>query len=207
VGKALGMKRNLHAAVMVLSLLSPLAATAADYSVTAFAGWRTSTGIDEAVTGEQADIDDSAAFSIALDRSLDAGRTLQLFFSQQNTRLAIGGPTPTAFDLRVQHLHLGGTFYIEGPVGAGPYAVGGLGVTSLSPGLDGLDDEVRPSLNVGFGYAWPVGTNVAVRIEARGYFTLLNSSGGLFCSGGCVVVLKGDGLTQGELMLGLSGRF
>lgn len=201
------MKRNLRAVIVTLSLSGPLTAAAADYSVTAFAGWRASSGIDEAVTGEEADIDDSASFSIALDRSFDAGRTLQLFFSQQNTRLATGGPTPVKFDLRVRHLHFGGTFYIDGPIGAGPYAVGGVGVTLLSPGLDGFDDEVRPSMNVGFGYAWPLGTNVTVRIEARGYLTLLDSSGGLFCSGGCVVVLKGDGLAQGEVMLGLGARF
>jgi hypothetical protein len=201
------MKRNLRAGIVVLALLGTSAAAAADYSVTVFAGWRASTGIDDAATGQEADIDDSASFSIALDRSLDATRTLQLFFSQQNTRLATGGSTPTAFDLKVRHLHIGGTYYIDGPAGAGPYAVGGLGVTSLSPGLDGFDDEIRPSMNVGFGYAWPLGTNVAVRIEARGYLTLLNSSGGLFCSGGCVVVLKGDGLAQGEVMLGLGAHF
>jgi hypothetical protein len=199
--------RILRSGVLVLGLLGTFAAAAADYSVTVFAGWRASTGIDDAVTGEQADIDDSVSYSIALERSLDAGRTLQLFFSQQNTRLAIAGPTPTAFDLKVRHLHLGGTYYIDGPAGAGPYAVGGVGITSLSPGLDGFDDEVRPSMNVGFGYAWPLGTSVTARIEARGYLTLLNSSGGLFCSGGCVVVLKGDGLAQGEVMLGLSARF
>ena len=36
---------------------------------------------------------------------------------------------------------------------------------------------------------------------------LVNSSGGLFCSGGCVVSIEGDVVTQGELMLGLSARF
>jgi hypothetical protein len=175
---------------------------AADYSVTAFAGWRVSTGIDDAVTGEEADIDDSVSFSFAIDRTFDASRTLQLFFSQQNTQLSAGSPAKTAFDLKVRHLHFGGTADF-----GGPYAVGGLGVTWLSPGLDGFDDEIRPSMNVGFGYAWPLATNITLRIEGRAYLTLLNSSGGLFCSGGCVVVLKGDGLLQGEAMLGLSARF
>lgn len=201
------MKRQFRAGIAILGLLASSTAAAADYGVTVFAGWRASTGIDNAVTSEQVNIDDSVSYSIALDRSFDATSTLQLFFSQQNTRLATGGSAPTAFDLRVRHLHLGGTYYIDGPAGAGPYAVGGVGVTSLSPGLDGFDDEVRPSLNVGFGYAWPLGTNITARIEARGYFTLLNSSGGLFCSGGCVAVLKGDSLSQGEVMLGLSARF
>jgi hypothetical protein len=49
--------------------------------------------------------------------------------------------------------------------------------------------------------------SLAVRVEARGYATLVNSSGGVFCSGGCVVSIKGDSVTQGEVMLGLSSRF
>jgi hypothetical protein len=195
------MKPPLPIALVALALAGA-PASAADYSIAAYAGWRVSTGIDDAVTGEEADIDDSASFSLAVDRTLDASRTLQLFFSQQSTRLSAGSPAATAFDLKVRHLHFGGTADF-----GGPYAVGGLGVTWLSPGLDGFDDEVRPSMNVGFGYAWPLGTNVALRLEGRAYLTLLNSSGGLFCSGGCLVVLKGDGLLQGEAMLGLSARF
>lgn len=188
--------------VLIAVVLASAPAVAADYSVTAYAGWRVSTGIDEVATGKEADIDDSVSFSIAVDRTLDASRTLQLFYSQQSTRLSAGSPAQTAFELKVRHLHFGGTADF-----GGPYAVGGLGVSWLGPGLDGLDDEVRPSMNVGFGYAWPLGTSVTLRIEGRAYLTLLNSSGGLFCSGGCVVVLKGDGLLQGEAMLGLSARF
>jgi len=48
---------------------------------------------------------------------------------------------------------------------------------------------------------------VAVRVETRGYVTLVKSSGGLFCSGGCVFKIKGDAVTQGEVQLGLSYRF
>lgn len=195
------MKPPLPIALLALAFAGA-PASAADYSITAFAGWRVSTGIDDAVTGEEADIDDSVSFSLAVDRTLDASRTLQLFYSQQSTTLSAGSPARAAFDLKVRHLHFGGTADF-----GGPYVVGGLGVTWLSPGLDGLDDEVRPSMNVGFGYAWPLGTNIALRLEGRAYLTLLNSSGGLFCSGGCVVLLKGDGLLQGEAMLGLSARF
>jgi hypothetical protein len=196
------MKRLALACIAACALLAGPVASAADYSVTVYAGWRASSGIDNATTGEEADIDDSASFSIAVDRAYDAGRTLQLFYSQQSTRLATGSAAQPSFDLKIRHLHFGGTAEF-----GGPYAVGGLGVAWLSPGLDGLDSEVRPSMNVGFGYAWPLGTNVAVRLEGRVYLTLLNSSSGLFCSGGCIVVLKGDGLLQGEAMLGLSARF
>jgi hypothetical protein len=48
---------------------------------------------------------------------------------------------------------------------------------------------------------------IALRTELRGYLTLINSSGGFFCSGGCVVSIRGDTLTQVEGLLGLSFAF
>ena len=84
---------------------------------------------------------------------------------------------------------------------------GGIGATWLSPSLNGLSAEFRPSLNLGLGYQWPISGALSFRAELRGYFTLINSSGSLFCSGGCVVAIKGDGLTQAEAMVGLSYGF
>jgi hypothetical protein len=52
-----------------------------------------------------------------------------------------------------------------------------------------------------------LGDTFAVRVEARGYATLVNSNSGVFCSGGCVVSISGDTVSQGEVMLGLSTRF
>lgn len=53
----------------------------------------------------------------------------------------------------------------------------------------------------------PLARHVAIKLEARGFATLVNSSGGFFCSGGCVVQIKGETMTQGEVMAGLSARF
>jgi hypothetical protein len=61
--------------------------------------------------------------------------------------------------------------------------------------------------NLGIGYQLPLGERTALRIEARGYATLVNSSGGMFCSGGCTISIKGDTLTQGNVQLGLSFRY
>jgi hypothetical protein len=104
-------------------------------------------------------------------------------------------------------MHVGGTYFFDGPIGQGPYVVGGLGATLFRPGLSGFSDELRASMNLGIGYQVPLGEYVALRFEARGYFTAVNSSGGLFCSGGCVIYIKGDAVTQGEVQLGLSFRY
>jgi hypothetical protein len=80
-------------------------------------------------------------------------------------------------------------------------------VTRLAPGLSGLSAEIRPSLNLGLGYQWPITAALSLRTELRGYFTLINSNSSLFCSGGCVIAIKGDGLTQVEGLLGLTLAF
>jgi hypothetical protein len=148
----------------------------------------------------------SAAGSISLDWAIDPARQVQLFASYQSTDIEASASTPQV-PLNVSYLHLGGTNFFEGQIGRGPYVVGGFGVTRLAPGLDSLSAEYRPSMNLGLGYQWPITGALSLRMELRGYFTLINSDSSLFCSGGCVVQIKGDGLTQAEALVGLSLGF
>ena len=178
----------------------------AQVSVTAFGGYAVSEGIDNGTSGERARVKSGVAFGAAADYDLDASRQLQLFYGQQNTTLDPGGSV-ARFDFDVRYLHLGGTYFFDGPIGRGPYVVGGLGATHFSPNLNGLRSETKASLNVGFGYLWLFSNNLGVRVEARAFVTLLNDSGGLFCSGGCTVFLSGDSFVQGQAMLGLTARF
>jgi len=181
-------------------------AALAQVSASLFGGYAVSEGIENETSGERASVKSGVAFGVAADYDLDSARQLQLFYGQQNTSLNPGGGSPR-FDFDVRYLHLGGTYFFDGPIGRGPYAVGGIGATHFSPNMSGLESETKASLNVGFGYLWPLGTAIAVRAEVRAFVTLLNSSGGLFCSGGCTLFLSGDSFVQGQAMLGLTGRF
>jgi hypothetical protein len=192
------------AALLALAAALP---AAAQNSITLYGGWRGGGSLQQDTSPfDSISLKSSASGSIALDFGLDAMRQVQVFASYQSTDLAATATTP-ALPMTLGYLHLGGTNYFEGTVGRGAYVVGGLGVTRLSPGLSGLSDEYRPSLNLGLGYQWPIAGALSLRAELRGYFTLINSSGGLFCSGGCVVAVKGDGLTQVEGLLGLNLAF
>lgn len=191
-------------ALITCLLLAPVAA--AQVGVTVFGSYSVSEGIENEATGERVSVKSGGAFGAAIGYDLDSGRELQLFYGQQSTTLDPGGGV-ARFDFDVRYLHLGGTYFINGPVGSGPYAVGGLGVTHFSPKLNGLSSETKASLNVGFGYLWPLGKTIGVRAEARAFLTLLNSSTALFCSGGCTVLLSGDGFLQGQAMLGLTAKF
>jgi hypothetical protein len=200
--------------IIALALLTALPAIAAemtekDYAVTVYAGYRGGGSFTDADTQQSLTIDASGAVSFALDLPLDASRQYQIFVSHQRTHLSLdstsfAGGNRLAMD--ITYLHIGGTNFYDGAVGRGPYFVGGLGATLFNP-ASGYSSELYPSINIGFGYQWPLGDKLAARVEARGYATLVNSSGGVFCSGGCVISIKGDTVTQGEVMLGLSSRF
>lgn len=191
------------------------AAQAKDNAVTLYAAYRDGGSFTDVNSGSELRIEASGAASLSLDWRLDASRQLQLFVSRQssqmNTELATpvppGSAVPAKFPLRVTYLHLGGTSFLEGRIGQGVYLVGGLGATLFEPGVDGFENELRPSINLGIGYQLPLGESVALRFEARGYATLVNSSSGVFCSGGCVVSIKGDTVTQGDVQIGLSFRY
>ena len=192
------------AALMALATAEP---AAAQNAITFYGGWRGGGSFELDTSPYQSiSLKSSASGAIALDFGLDAMRQVQIFASYQSTELEATGSTPVV-PMDVSYLHLGGTNFFEGAVGRGAYVVGGLGVTRLAPGLSGLSAEYRPSMNLGLGYQWPISGALSLRAELRGYFTLINSSGSLFCSGGCVVQIKGDGLTQVEGLLGLNLAF
>jgi hypothetical protein len=83
-------------------------------------------------------------------------------------------------------------------------------VSSITPALAFLAATALPAgalAQSGFGYMVPLAKYVALKVETRGYATLVDSTGGFFCSGGCVVQIKGTTFTQGEVMAGISARF
>ena len=154
-------------------------------------------------------LDSGATASLSFDWLLSDGRQAQLFYSFQRSALP-GSVTNRTSDIAVNisYLHVGGRVFFDGThTTSGSYLVGGLGITHLSPSLSGLSSEVRPSMNVGLGYQWMLSKELSLRTELRGYLTLVNSSGGFFCSGGCVVSIRGDTMLQAEGLLGLSFAF
>jgi hypothetical protein len=194
------------------ALLAGAQAVQAQKAITLYGGARAGSGFEQATTpSADADLRSSGALSLAFDWPYDATRQLQLLLSHQRTRLELAPSAtpgvPSELPLRVSYVHLGGLNYFEGQLSQGPYIAGGLGVTHLSPRLQGTSSRVRASMNVGIGYHLPLGKSLALRTELRGYVTLINSQGSFFCSGGCVVQIKGDTLTQVEAMAGLTLTF
>jgi hypothetical protein len=195
---------------LALSLAAGASVAAAQTTVTLYGGVRGGGEFENAnASSEDYALDSGATVSASVDWLLPDGRQGQVFYSFQRSALP-GAAFGQAGDVTVNigYLHLGGRAFFDGSAAAGgAYVVGGIGATFLSPGLSSLSDEIRPSINLGVGYQWPLATNVALRAELRGYATLINSEGGFFCSGGCVVSIRGSSMVQAEGLLGLSIGF
>jgi hypothetical protein len=164
---------------------------------------------DASGNGNTFGLDSGAVAAASVDWLLGDGRLGQVFYSFQRSALpgrAFGQPAEVT--VNISYLHLGGRVFFEGDAKqGGAYVVGGLGATFFSPGPAGLSNEVRPSGNIGLGWQWTPAPNVALRTELRGYLSLINARGEFFCSGGCVVSIRGSALTQVEGLLGLSVGF
>jgi len=189
-----------------------------DNAVTLYAGYRDGGRFTDVTTGSKLPIEASGIGAVSLDLGLHpkAGTQLQVYVSRQKsqvdarqaTQLPLpAAPLPEKFPISVTYAHIGGTAFLERKIGEGVYLVGGIGATLFEPDLQGLANELRPSISLGIGYQLPLGERAALRFEARGYATLVDSNSALFCSGGCVVSIKGDTVTQGDILLGLTLRY
>ncbi|HEU5297371.1 MAG TPA: hypothetical protein VFU71_21515 [Burkholderiaceae bacterium] len=185
----------------------------AQTAITLYGGYRAGSGFEQAQPPNNAvDMRSTAAGSIGIEWPSASARPFQLLLSYQRTRLDLGPQTtpgaPTELPLQVGYVHFGGLNYFEGQVaGRGPYVAGGLGVTFMNPDFPGTSGRVRPSMNVGIGYQWPLSQSLALRTELRAYLTAISSSGSFFCSGGCVVQVQSTLMTQYEAMIGLTFGF
>jgi len=187
---------------------SPPAAPVSESGFTVYGGYRFSGGFIDVNTGKTWELTEGPSFAVAADFGIDPRTQWEIFLSHRSSALRASGFSPVSdnIGLGVTYFHVGGTYFVD-RVGKGVYVMGGIGLTHFDPSDSSLSSEVRASLNLGVGYMVPLGERLALKLEGRGYATLVNSSSGFLCSGGCVVQIKGDVLTQGELLVGITARF
>jgi hypothetical protein len=197
---------------------SSAAQPSGDNAFTVYAAYRDGGSFTDVTTGSSLPIEASGAWAVSLDLGLNptAGTQLQIYISRQSSDVdarnatqptPLSTPLPAKFPMTVTYAHVGGTAFLAKKIGQGLYLAGGLGATLFEPDLNGLANELRASVSLALGYQLPLGERLALRFETRGYATLVNSDSALFCSGGCVISIKGNTVTQGEVQLGLSFRF
>jgi opacity protein-like surface antigen len=160
--------------------------------------------------GSTVSLADHGAFALAADLRADEGSQYELFYSREATDLRGNAGVPRT-NVTVEYFHLGGTLLLDDEPKIKPYIVGGLGVARFTPGAQGNTDT-RFSASLGLGLRWPVTRHFSVRLEGRGFVTLVNPDAAIFCrsdQAGLLCRIRGSGQTflQGEFLAGAAWAF
>lgn len=204
VGVALGC--------LALSFPTPAAGDDARFEVTPFAGYRVGGEFSDTDSDSKVELRESNAWSLTVNGRVLPYTEWEVLWSRQSTDVVAAGFTDTqgSFAMRVDYLHFGGTYLFEGEH-VRPFIALTIGATRFDPGLPGLSGKTYGSMSFGAGWKFHVAEHIGLRLEARGFGTLIDSSSRLFCEsdggGTCLIVAKGEVLTQWEARAGVSIRF
>jgi opacity protein-like surface antigen len=201
----------LFAAALLLSpFLFPGAAGAEwGLEVTPYAGYTIGGSFEDNTTGTSLDVKEGGSLGLVLGLPDTPDTQYELFYGFQRTKVTGGGTFggETLFDLDIHYLHLGGT-YMFSREKVRPFVSGGLGLTHFVPSGSGMNSKTYFSVSLGGGAKIPVSEHVGLRLEARGFMTILPDSTEIFCvsSGGaaCAVKVQGDVLGQFLLLAGIT---
>jgi opacity protein-like surface antigen len=174
-------------------------------------GYRVGGGLEDETSGEDRDFDDAGSFALALELRYARGddRFYQLWYSRQSTDFT---DADGSHDADVEYLHIGGTLPFNETEHVKPYFAAGLGATRFSASGPGTDDQTGFSGSAAFGLEIPLARHAAIRLEARGYLTAVDTEGAFFCSsndgeGVCRIVASGSTVFQAEALAGFLVRF
>ena len=176
------------------------------YGITPYVGWRTSSSLEEETTGATINLDETSGYGLLLSAKKDSRTDYDLLFSRQDTELRLTTSPGASEKLSIRYLHIGGTVFYEADK-LRPFVSGGLGITHISPANTLFSSETKFSMSIGGGVEAPFHERVALRLEVRGYGTVVESGGSILCSGGCIAHFKGELFWQVEALAGLSFAF
>jgi len=207
------MKRTFFAVAVVLWLTA--SGAHADelplFQAGLYGGYRVGGSLEDLDTGEDRDLDESSSFAVSLELRYERGddRFYQLWYSRQATEVDDG---IESHDADVEYLHIGGTLPFGGWEHAKPYFAAGIGATRFSASGADTDDRTNFSGSAAFGLEIPLARHAAIRLEGRGYLTLVDTDSAFFCrsdngEGVCAIVASGSTIFQAEALAGILVRF
>jgi len=196
--------------VLLASLSAPARASAGDLEITPIVGYTFGGGFENSANGNSLDLADTENYGVILnlkDQSKPGG-FYELLYSHQSTNLKGDGTVfagAARLHIDIDTLQIGGTYGTEGET-VNPFVAAGVGVTHMSP--EQGDAETWFSFSLGAGVKIPVTENIGLRIEGRGFATVLDGSGSIFCSNGsCAIQAQGDLMWQYSAFSGVVFSF
>jgi hypothetical protein len=134
-----------------------------------------------------------------LDIALSRGWRVEFAYSRQDTQLESTGEAGPSFDVAVERYMIG----LEEEKGEGSvkfYGVLLLGATRLVPAFEDAGSEMYFTGGIALGVKSFFSHHLGLRLEARGFYTVVESGGEAFCSAGqCLFAFTGSGIWQGDV--------
>ena len=205
----------LRISALCAALLVAFPAAAADerFEITPFGGFRTGGTFDVEDSDASYKLDDSGSFGLLFNARQTPNTQWEVLYSRQQTDAVLrdSGTTQSSVDSTLQVLQIGGTYQGDGR-NFRPYIAMTLGGTHIRTNASQSRSDTFFSGSLGVGINMLPTSRVGIRLEARAYGTLTQSSTDLFCSTGpdnnvCAVRIDGTVLSQFELFGGVVFRF
>jgi hypothetical protein len=202
-------------ALVALMLILPASAQAEEAiaEITAFGAYRFGGTFEDDQSDASFELEDSPSFGLILNIRDRDPTQWEIFYSQQQTDAEFSGATGIDPDVDVEMhvLQLGGTYQWEGEV-ARPYLAFTLGGTHIRTSAAASNSDTFFSGSIGLGFKFLPTSRFGIRVEARAYGTMIDSSTDLFCSTGpetnvCAIRVEGKMLSQVETFAGVTYRF
>lgn len=177
--------------------------------ITPFIGYGIGGQFEETTTESTLELDESSLYGLSVNFNAPQGGQYEIFYSRQETTLTSGGfaPRSALFDMDINYLHIGGTV-AYGYDWIKPFIVGTLGITYFDPGPSEYTEKTCFSFCLGGGLKFILTDNIGIRMEARGFGTLFNST--IWFVGdseGAYFGVTGDAIWQFQLNVGLMLAF
>jgi opacity protein-like surface antigen len=174
------------------------------FSIAPFAGYRVGGSFTDATTGDERKLDEAQNYGVAIDINATPETEVELLWSRQRSAVnGVSGAATPSVGLRIDYFHIGGT-YLFATDGVIPFFGATIGATRFEPTADGYDSETRFSFGLVGGVRVPLTRHFGLRLEARGYGTVLsNDSESLCVNGRCLIKADGTLFWQYEANAGV----
>ena len=183
------------------------------FEITPFGGYTYGGEFKETDRNFSIDLDDSESFGLILNARHSPTTQWEILYSRQETSAdatGLGLSDPT-LDIDVDYLQAGGTYLWDGDT-VRPFLAATLGVSRFDVRNPGFDSDSFFSFSLGLGLQVRPTNRLGIRLEARGYGTLLNSDSDLFCAFSpsnniCAIRIDGTIMWQVQALAGIVFRF
>ncbi len=158
---------------------------------------------------ENVDIASNADIGATLDVPLNPSLALELLVSHQSTNFTRGndvlfGPSANLGNVGITYFQGGLKFPFSDSRDIHPYIAVTAGGATISPDLPGAASSTRFSFGGGIGAKINLNQNIGLKVEERGYWTSLPSTGDCFF---CNTNSSNTSMWQGETNVGIVFTF